>query len=494
MKALKNQRFQSFNLLKKLALFQKVLLLTLSLIILIGYEAGADKNCSNSTFNPSFIEKIKIDLAQIKERGKLIAIIGKNPNSLFLYKGRLMGYEYDLLSLLAQELKVELQFIIAGNEAEALSKLKKGEGDIIACDLNSVKDDPQINFTTHYKEVKQVLIQRKNKFLWERNNFSVNRDQKKSIPILNAKEIYVTKGTNYFNLSEDLKSIIPQTKIVETSWQETASSLIARVASGEIDYTITNEDIARSYRVYYNNIKIETEVGLPRKKVWAIRNNSPELLTAVNHWIKENRKKSQSIYLYNKYFKNIRISQSDYYYPLTKKLSPYDHLIKEAAKQLNWDWRLLAAQAFQESRFNPKAISPAGAKGLMQLMDPTAKLFGGKEVFSPEENIQTAIKYLQWLEKLWSKKIVKPEERIKFVLASYNAGQGHVIDAMHLAEKFGKNPYTWEDNVAHFLLKKSDPNYYNDPIAKSGYCRGKEPVQYVEDILNRFEHYNALVN
>ena len=80
-------------------------------------------------------------------------------------------------------------------------------------------------------------------------------------------------------------------------------------------------------------------------------------------------------------------------------------------------------------------------------------------------------------------------DRIKFILAAYNAGSGHVTDAMALARKFELNPRVWEDNVAQAMLWEMDPEYYNDSVCNYGYCRGTEPVDYVVKVLNRYEYY-----
>jgi membrane-bound lytic murein transglycosylase F len=130
----------------------------------------------------------------------------------------------------------------------------------------------------------------------------------------------------------------------------------------------------------------------------------------------------------------------------------------------------------------------AGAQGLMQLMPETAKRFGAKDVHDPKENVKAGVNYLRYLDKYWTKRIDNERERIKFILASYNAGLAHILDSRKLAEKYKKNPQQWED-VEFFLLKKSDPKFYKDPLSKAGYCKCEEPVNYVKDILARYEEY-----
>ena len=131
--------------------------------------------------------------------------------------------------------------------------------------------------------------------------------------------------------------------------------------------------------------------------------------------------------------------------------------------------------------------------GLLQLMPATARDLGVADPYDPEENVDGAVRYLLWLEETyWEEEILDPQERLKFVLASYNAGAGHIMDAQRLAEKYGDDPRVWED-VAFWLLRLSEAEWYQDPIVRHGYCRGLEPVEYVARILARFDHYRQFV-
>lgn len=125
----------------------------------------------------------------------------------------------------------------------------------------------------------------------------------------------------------------------------------------------------------------------------------------------------------------------------------------------------------------------------MQLMPATGKQFGIDIYSSPENNIRAGIKYIQWLQELFEDKVPDEQERIKFILASYNVGPGHVLDARQLAHKNGRDPEVWDDNVAYYLLRKSDPEYYHDPVVEHGFCRGEEPYNYVIEVLDRYYHY-----
>ena len=173
-------------------------------------------------------------------------------------------------------------------------------------------------------------------------------------------------------------------------------------------------------------------------------------------------------------------------------ISHYDQYFMAYARDIRWDWRLLAAQCYQESTFDPRAVSFAGAKGLMQIMPGTADHLGvsRSKLYEPEANIQAAVKYIGQLQNTF-RDIRDNYERTNFVLASYNGGAHHIRDAMNLAKREGKNPHRWSD-VAPYVLKLSQPQYYNDPIVKYGYMRGSETVDYVQRIRQRHAGYQGV--
>lgn len=172
-------------------------------------------------------------------------------------------------------------------------------------------------------------------------------------------------------------------------------------------------------------------------------------------------------------------------------ISTYDAYFRQAAQATGWDWRLIAAQCYQESAFDPNAVSWAGARGLMQIMPRTAEHLGlpAGKIHSPAENIAAAARYIRELTELFGD-IRDRSERQKFVLASYNGGYAHIRDAMALARKHGKNPHSWQD-VSFFVLNLSRPEYYRDPVVRHGYMIGSETAGYVQAIMERWRMYGG---
>ncbi len=441
---------------------------------------------------------VSFDLDKIRKRGSLVAIIDNSSTSYFIYRGQPMGYEYELLNLLAKELDVRLELLITTDVNDAIIKLNRGEGDLIAHSLPvTLEYKKHVAFTEHHNEVRQVLVQQKPDKWQELKAHEIDKMLIRNPLELEGKDVYVKKSSAYEarlrNLNEETGGDIIIHKMDDTD-EET---LIAQVAKGEIPYTIVDEDVARVSNIYYPNLDVNTAVSFPQKIAWATRKNAPELLQTVNEWILKMKKEADYYVIYNKYFKNpqasLRRLKSAYSTILDNgKISPYDALIQNAADELGWDWRLLAAQIYQESKFKTDAESWMGAVGLMQIMPATAETFGIEDRTNPGESIRAGVTYLIWLDMLWKKYIPDAQERVKYILASYNAGQGHVLDARRLARKYGKNPNKWE-NVADYLQQKSNPEFYNDPVVYSGYCRGDEPVTYVKEILSRYQRYKQLV-
>lgn len=229
---------------------------------------------------------------------------------------------------------------------------------------------------------------------------------------------------------------------------------------------------------------------------WAVRSSAKELIASLNEWYTDNKQvdvmktemqRMKEVHQVKKRVQSVYLSKE------RGIISVYDHLFKSASATTGWDWKLIAAQSFQESGFDPNARSWAGAQGLMQLMPKTAASLGVSpdEVNDPRRNVEGAANLIRRLTGQLSD-IRDGNERIKFVLASYNGGLGHVRDAMALARKYGKNPQLWDD-VAPYILGLQKPQYYRDPVVRYGYMIGSETAGYVQSILARWRSYGGNV-
>jgi membrane-bound lytic murein transglycosylase F len=435
------------------------------------------------------------DLEDIKEEGKITVLTDYSSTDYFIYRGQPMGFQYEMLQQLANHLSVRLEVRVSRSLNESFELLRNGEADLIAQNLAVTKDRLQfIDFTMPLVTSRQVLVQRKPEN-WRKMKEKEIRDQLITSPLeLKGVTVYVMRGSaanmRLRNLGEEIGGDIGLIEV-----DESAEQLINLVSEGEIPFTVCDEIAARVNASYYPDVDISTPVSLEQNMAWAVRKGSTTLLQELNIWLADFTKTRKYKAIYARYFesqKSATMVESDFYAINTGKISPYDRYIKQYSSPLGWDWRLMASLIYQESRFKNNLTSWAGAWGLMQLMPGTAKRFGVDTISSPREQIRAGSEFIIWLNRQFSD-IPDENERIKFVLAAYNIGPGHIIDARNLARKNGADPDVWDNNVARFLLSKADPKYYNDPVVKFGFCRGTETFNYVTDVLERYEHYKNIV-
>ncbi len=440
------------------------------------------------------------DLPGIMERGELVAITSYSPLSYFIYRGEVMGYEYELLQRFGEHIDLPVRIEIARDFGEMMDMLDRGEGDLIAYGLTVTSARRErLAFSKPFNMTQQVLVQRKPENWRQMMLHNIESELIRNPIDLSGKTVHVRHESAYLdrliNLSEEIGADID---IVEADEALTTEELIQQVAEGEIDYTVADENIAKIKSAYFQDLDVETAVSMPQQTAWAMRHTSPGLLEKVNEWLEEARNKTDYYVIYNKYYENRRAFRTRYasdFFPVTGgTISAYDEVLKQYADELGWDWRLLAALIYQESQFDSSARSWAGAVGLMQLMPATASEFGADNPLDPEENIAAGIRFLQWLQDYWEEHIEDENERKKFVIASYNIGHGHVQDARRLAEAFGDDPDVWDGHVAEQMLNKSSPQYFNRKEVRYGYASGIEPVNYVNTIMDLFEHYQHLVD
>ena len=444
-------------------------------------------------------DPVDFDLDQILKRGSIKALMDNTSATYFLYKGEPMGFEYELADRFAKFLGVDLEVEIVKDFEEILIKLNKGEGDVVCHNLTVTRDRQKlVNFSDYQYLVRQVLVQRKPEGWRDLKAHEIENALLRNQVELIGKKVHVRRNSSYVERLRNLSNEIGGDIIIEEQLGDIdTESIINMVVDGEIEYTIADEDIALLNATYYPILDVKTPVSFPQQIAWACRKNAPKLLDTINIWLKEIKTTPDHNYIYQKYFLSskdyLQRASSDYSSISGGKISPYDDLIRKYAGMYDRDWRILAAIIFQESRFNPKEVSWAGAIGLMQVRPRTGEQYGVTDLTDPEQNIKAGTSHLYWLWDYWEEEISDVEETLKFVLGSYNVGHGHIRDAMRLAEKYGKDPRKWDDNVAFYLQLKSKPKYYNDPVVQFGYCRGDEPVNYVKHIYYHYEHYKAFI-
>ena len=410
-----------------------------------------------------------------------------SPTGFFILKGDTMGYDYDRICDFARSRGIALQFKVARSMPDLIDMLKKKKVDVLACEIPVTAEyKSRVLHCGAVNETYQVLVQHSGKGMIYDVTQLIGRD------------VYVEKGSKYESRLRNLDNEVGGGIVIHTVEGEAAlpAELIHNVSLHKIPFTIVDSDIAQMNLSYFDSINIGLKVGFAQRSSWAVAKRNQWLADSINEWAASVNAQEYSKQALNHYFEMNRGPKPDSVKIDTPAvtppgaISPYDHVFKKYAQEIGWDWRLLAAIAYCESGFDPNATSWMGARGLMQVMPKTARSFGVKDtdLGNPEVSIRVASKILREL-MIVMRSRTGADDRIKFVLASYNAGSGHVTDAIALARKYELNPRVWSENVEQAMLWKMDPQYYNDSVCSNGYCRGSEPVDYVVKVLNRYNYY-----
>lgn len=408
-----------------------------------------------------------------------------SPSSYFIYRDEPMGYDYSLVKQFADDRGMTLDLIVASNLHSMIAMLDSGKVDLAAYEI-------PVTAEYRYKVIPcgpetmthQVLVQ----------------PIKKGEPLITdvtqlvGKEIFVESHSKYLHRLENLNNELGGGLKIHQVERDTiiTEDLIEMVATGEIPLTVVDSDIARVNRKYYPSLDISLAVSFPQRARWGVSPKMQWLADSVDAYFAEETPRKRQADLMKHYFE---ISKGDEHHhasfgsSISKGyISPYDAFFRHYAKEIGWDWRILAAQAYKESNFDTTRVSWAGARGIMQIMPHTARAYGlpASKMTNPEASIAAASRIIADLDRMLTKRVPNPQERRKFVIAAYNSGIGHIFDAIALAAKYGKNPQIWDGNVESALLMKAKPEYYRDPVCRSGYFRGRETVAYVREVLSLY--------
>jgi membrane-bound lytic murein transglycosylase F len=448
---------------------------------------------------PEKKNKSSRDLDQIREAGKLKALTTYSGTSYFLYRGRPMGFEYEMLKKFAEYIGVEPEIHITGNIDSLIHDLNHDKFDLVAHGLTVTSErKKQVLFSDYLYLTHQVLVQKKPEG-WRR----MSRSKLQSMMINDAIQLIgdtvsVRQNSSYLHRLKNLSREIGGKIHIDTlPGNLSTDEIIKMVVDGEIKYTLADNNIAAINQSYYPELDIDVPVSFSQRIAWAVKPGSENLAGALNKWLDSIKQHTEYYVIYNKYFKNSysfrKRVESEFYSLNNQKISQYDSLIKKNASEAGIDWRLLASMIYQESGFKPNVSSWADATGLMQLMPETAAELGVKDITNPVENISAGTRYLV---NMWNRfdDVTDSLQRMKLAMAAYNCGFGHMEDARALAEVNEMDPDKWDGNVEEMIMKLSYPTHYNHEVVKFGYVRGIEPYTYVDQIYRRYSHYKKFIN
>ena len=431
-------------------------------------------------------------MQHVQERGRLVAVTNCEFINYNTENATPSGFEFELLSDFCNDYSLELEMIVNENLDSCFMLLDSAKVDIVAVGIGANKDMKRRYLVTEpILMQRSVLVQRLPKD-WNKMSTAneVENQLLRSSVDLAGKTIHLPQGSHEVKLLQHLSDQIGDTIYIVECDSLNSVDLVKAVASGLIDYTVVEEYVARMASLGMKGLDTKLFVSVEQPLGWVVANHEGDssLLVELNSWIdgfeQRNLNRILAKYVNTTNAFNAKRLSGDH-------ISFFDDIIKKTAKEIGWDWRLLASLIYEESRFKTDLESEKGAFGLMQLMPVVMEEYGIDYEASPEEQLHAGGRLISKLNSCLEDKVVDSVERVKFVLAAYNAGLAHVYDAQRLAEKYGKYPDVWDNNVDYFILNKSKKQYYNDTCCKAGKLRGIETYRFVEEVLDRYYQYQA---
>ncbi len=409
-------------------------------------------------------------LEQIRDAGELRVLTHNSPRTYYLGPDGEKGLEYDLTRRFAEELGVDLKVKVINDFGGILEALKDGKGHLAAAGITRTSErEKRFDFGPAYQTVEQEVICRRGRRVpgdWE------------DLPEI---DLLVLSGTSYVERLKEIKQVIHDLR-----WEETDAlsieQILQRVWKGQVDCTVADSTILAMNRRYYPELVVAFPISPEQELAWALPQGSEALQKRLEGFFEGLRKNSELAGIRDRYFGHVRIFDyvdiTTFQQRIRSRLPKYKPLFQRAARDFPFSWKLLAAQAYQESHWRPRARSPTGVRGMMMLTLVTARSLGIENRMDVEASVRGGARYLAKLIRQVPESIEEPD-RTWVALAAYNVGMGHIRDARRLAEREGMDPDHW-NSLKKMLPRLSQRKYYKN--LPYGYARGTEPVIYVRRI------------
>ncbi len=424
----------------------------------------------------SFFEKNR--LQSVIAAGELVVLTRTSPTTYYETPEGPAGFEYDLVKSFADSLGVKPRFVVVSKFSDILPRLIEGEGDMAAAGITVTESRTrQVQFGPPYQEIRQQVIYR------------LGTERPATIQELIGRQIEVQSGTSYAEYLKELRREYP-----ELEWSEVdreTEDLLVTVWEGLLEFTIADSNIVKINRQYFPDLQVAFTLPKPESLAWAFPPGGDQSLReAAVKFLEKSRASGELAQLIDRYYgaasRSNFVNLSIYRVRMRSLLPQYQMLFESAGKKYGVDWRLLAAIGYQESFWNPQAVSPTGVRGMMMLTEETAGHLGITNRLDAAESIDGGTRYLQGLITRMPPGVTGPD-RLWMALAAYNIGIHHLEDARILAQKQGRDPNKWND-VMNYLPWLADEAWH--PKTKYGYARGMEAVQFVNRVRT---YYDVLV-
>lgn len=415
-------------------------------------------------------------LEQVLNSGELRVYTRYAPTTFYQSPEGPAGLEYELARAFADRLGVRLKLVVADNLEDIFTGLRKGHADLAAAGLTVTEQRrQQIRFAPAYQSITQQLIYRHN-----------STPRPRDLGELEQEYIEVVANSSHAEQLRQLKE-----SHADLQWHENArtnsTELLTLVAENIVDYTVADSNEMAVNRRYFPELRVAFDISDPQKLAWAMpQSEDTSLYKEVEHFFEDLRESGELAHQLKQHYEHVRnynyASTPVFMHHVLSRMPSYRHMFKQAASETGLDWRLIAAVAYQESHWDPLAVSPTGVRGLMMLTNRTAGQLGVLDRTDPEESVQGGARYLQGLYKKFDD--IPEDDRMWFSLAAYNVGLGHVRDVQKITRQRGGNPKKWTDVKANLPLL-TQPKWYQQ--TRYGYARGNEPVKYVDNIRSYYD-------
>ncbi len=417
-------------------------------------------------------------LEQIKQKGELVVLTRNSATTYYEGRDGLTGFEYDMVKMFADELGVKVKFIVPKQFSDTLPMLVNGEAHIAAAGLTITPNrKTMVRFGSPYHTITQQLI------------YKMGNNKPRNLKDTVGSLFEVVAGSSHEEELLRHKQNIPDLDWIANS-ELGSEELINLVWEGILDYTIADSNEVLVNQRFYPELAVAFDLTEPEELAWAFpHSEDSSLYDAAWEFFHRMKLTGKLDRLMERYYgKTVNIGfvgTNTFKFHTELRLPKYINYFKQAAKDNNFDWKLIAAAAYQESHWDRDAISPTGVRGIMMLTSNTARGLNIENRVDPKQSIFGGARYLRNIEKRLPKRI-KGKNRLWMSLAAYNVGMGHLEDARIITQRHGGDPDSWND-VQTYLPLLSQEKYYKE--TKHGYARGREPVTYVENIRT---YYNLL--
>jgi membrane-bound lytic murein transglycosylase F len=422
-------------------------------------------------------------LDTIRARGELRVATLNGPTAYYIGAHGPQGLEFALSRGFARELQVGLFIYPVADETALREELESGRADLAAAQLSFHEGWKSIAAPAiPYDHVAQVAVYRR------------GTTRPAGLASLERLRVVVEADSDQLRMLQRLR----HDRLPELRWQETAGRAVegplALVTNGKADVAVVDANELAFIRPLYPALGVAFTFPDKRPVQWLVRREGADLRAAADGYLRSIEGSGELARLLRQAAADTRrirpTATRELPVHIVERLPRLQPLFEQASIDTGLDWRLIAAVAYQESQWDPRAESPNGAQGVMMLMSATAASLGVKDVWNARENILAGARYLKQMREKIPARIVEPD-RTWLALAAYNVGYGHLEDARVLAQKRGKSPDRWADVRAHLPLLAEEAWYSH---VKRGYARGWEPVQFVDRIqqfLNVLEWRHA---